>query len=311
MALQDHKAEYDELQEKKKEGSDTVVGLYRRKELVHKELKQCKEAVKEANAYQKLCDDLKENKTLKSLFDAYHLERQMETHAKEAEEAAKKTGDLEKTVTVLSKKINAKGKEKAEKQKEYSGHDEKVEQIEKKIRSIQRSDIIKVQTSIDSAKADLKQAETQIKDSTQRKKEISKTLNSDEALLKSHEADLKKEEADNVDKDIKLQDSQVSEYNRLKLRAGAETQRAKTAFEKTQAVQQHDQRELNQAEEAARRTQERVQDLESKVANDSGAKDSVVKEMQSLSHTKQKLESDLKDMEVKFKNEQDRRKVCA
>jgi len=285
--------------------------LYRRKELVHKELKQCKEAVKEANAYQRHVDDLKETKTQKALFDAFHLERQMETHAKDAEEMGANVKELEKENNVLTKKMTLKGKEKSEKQKEWAVHDNKVEEIEKKIRSIQRSDIIKVQTAIKSTKADLQKAEEDGKAAAEKKKEVSKVLKSDETAMKKHQEDLEQEEKANVGKNIKLQDSQLSEYNRLKQKAGAETQRAKTAFDKTQTAQQTDQRSLNVLEEELGRLQDRMQERQSQVASDSGEKDTVSKQVQKFSNEKQKLESDLKDLEIKYKQEVEHRKVTA
>ena len=306
---QDYRADYESLQEKKKEGSDKVVGLYRRKELVHKELKQCKEAVKEANLYQRYCDDLKETKTQKALFEAFHLERQMEAHAKATEGHASKMQELEKACTVLNKRMLVEGKKKAEKQKEWASHDSNVEDMEKKIRSIQRSKIIKLQTANKSSAADLKQAENMEKEAAEKIKEVSKTLKSDEKLLGQHEADLKKEEADNVGKDIKLQDSQVSEYNRLKQQASAETQRAKAAFEKTQNAQQLDQRTQNSLEDDCQRLQDRMHEREAQVASDAGDKDQMSKEVQSLGHQKQKLESDLKDLDIRFKQEVELRKV--
>lgn len=277
---------------------------------MHKELKQCKEAVKEANLYQRYCDELKETKTHKALFEAYHLHRQMETHAKDAEQYAVQVQDLDKNCSVLNKKMLLKSKEKAEKQKEWAVHDAKVEEIEKKIRSIQRSDIIKVQTSIKSTTADLHHAESSGKEAAEKKKEVSRTLKSDQTAMSKHEADLKKEEAANVGKDIQLQDSQLSEYNRLKQKAGADTQRAKTAFDKTQTAQQHDQRNLNVLEEELSRLQDRMQERQGEVARDSGEKDTVSKQVQKLSTEKQKLESDLKDLDIKFKQEVEHRKVC-
>jgi len=286
-----------------------VVGLYRRKELVHKELKQCKEAVKEADLYQRYCDELKDTKTLKALFDAFHLERQMEIHAKSAEEGAAKMHDLDKGVSVLTKKLSGKGKEKANKQKEWADHDTKVVEVEKKIKSIQRSDLLKAETSIKSAKKDLEDAETEIKHATEKKKEISKTLKTDEVTLGKHEEELKKEEAGNKDKNIQLQGNQMSEYNKLKRSADAETYRAKIAFEKTQTAQQQDQRILSTTEDDVRRTQERIQDLQSKLASDSGDKESIKKQVETLRHTKQKLESDLQDLDLKHKSEAELRKV--
>lgn len=306
---QDHKADYESLQEKKKEGSDKVVGLDRRKALVNKELKQCREAVKEANLYQRYCDELKQTKTLKTLFDAYHLERQMETHARDVEEFEETRKGLDKECTVLEKQMKIKGQEKAQKQKEWATHDQSAQDIEKQIKKIQRNDSLKVQTAIKSAKADMEQSKAEAAKAAERKKEVSRTLKSDEERLSEHEKDLKAEEAANVRRDIQRQGNQVSQYNKLKLKADAETQKAKEAYDRTNREQLQDDRALTQTKEEHLRLQARLQERERQVQNDSGEKNTVSEKLKKLELDKQKLESDLRDSEVKYKQETDHRKV--
>jgi len=286
-----------------------VVGLYRRKELVNKELKQCKEAVREANTYQCLVDELKLAKTLKTLFDAYHLERHMEKHAGEVEEHEESRKKLDKECAVLEKQMKIKGQEKAQKQKEWAVQDQRAQDIEKEIKKIQRNDSIKVQTTIKSAKVDFEQSTAEAAQAAEKKKEVSRSLKSDEERLSEHEKDLKKEEAANVSKDIQLQGSQVSQYNQLKLKADAETQKAKEAFDKTNREQLADDRELTQMQETHQRLQARLQEREKQVQNDSGEKNSVSEKLQKLQHDKQKLDSDLTDAEVKYTQEKNHREV--
>ena len=306
---QDHKADYESLQEKKKEGSDKVVGLYRRKELVNKELKQCKEAVKEANLYQRYCDELKQTKTLKTLFDAYHLERKIETHAGKVEEFEETRKGLDKECGVLEKQMKIKGREKAQKQKEWATHDQSAQDIEKQIKKIQRNDSMKVQTAIKSAKADLEQSKAEGAKAADKKNEVSRTLKADEERLGEHEKDLKAEEWANVCKDIQLQGGQLSQYNRLKLTADAATQKAQEAYDKTNREQLQDDRAMTQAKEDHLRVQARLQERERQVQSDSGEKNSHSEKLQKLQLDKQKLDSDLRDSEVKYQQEKAQREV--
>ena len=305
---QDHKADYDRLQEEKKEGSDKVVGLYRRKELVHKELKQCKEAVKEANTYQSLQDELKKTKTLKALFEAFHLEKKMESNAVQAEDDAKRLKELEHECTVLNKKVTLKTKEKAEKLKDWTAHDDKVNTIKKKIREIQNKRIIKAETSIKSHTMEEKEEEKKVKDKSDKKKEVEKTLVADRRTLEVHEKDLKAAEAANKQKDIQLQGQQQSEYNRLKQQALAETKKAQREFDKTDSAQQKDQNDLNTLQNDYQKVQERIQARQDQLSKDSGDKNELVGQVQKLGNEKQRMESDLLDLDEKYKREKDHEK---
>ena len=307
--FQEHKADYESLQEKKKEGSDKVVGLYRRRELVHKELKQCKELVKEANLYQRYCDDLRDIKMHKALFDVFHLERRMETHAKDAEECAHTLKKLETECGVLEKQMKITGREKAEKQKEWAVHDQKAQDIEKEIKKIQRNDIIKVETSIKSSKADLDQSKDEIEKASAKKKEASKQLKVDQSALSEHEKDLQAYENESGVKDIQLQGNQVSQYNQLKMKADSETQKAREAYEFTSRQHSLLQHRLNDKKTELERVQARIEEREKQVQDDSGDKEGLTKAYSTMQTTKQKLESDLKDLESKHRQEVQHRQV--
>ena len=187
--------------------------------------------------------------------------------------------------------------------------DQRAQDIEREIKKIQRNDNIKVQTAIKSAKVDFDQSNAEAAQAAEKKKEVLLSLKSDEKRLSEHEKDLKKEEAANVSKDIQLQGSQVSQYNQLKLKADAETQKAKEAFDKTNREQLADDRELTQTQESHQRLQERLQEREKQVQNDSGEKNSVTEKLQKLQHDKQRLDSDLTDADVKYKQEKNHREV--
>jgi chromosome segregation ATPase len=155
------------------------------------------------------------------LFELFHIEKQLQVCADEADGHAGRLTEAEKDCRAVTKVVDKQTKMKAEKQKEWAAADRRVEELEKNIKSIQQKNVFKLDSELRSRKSDLEKLSKDIETAQKSVKETKKAADEDQRNHDALAEELEAEREKGIHKDIKLKGEQVSKYLKLKQAAKA------------------------------------------------------------------------------------------
>lgn len=221
----DRKEEYDRLKAEMLKAEEDTQFSYQKKKGIAAERKEAKMEKEEADRYQKLRDEVAEKQVQYYLFKMFHCERDIEQYS---EDLARKTQELDR----VNKKKEKVEEELREKKREHGKLQRELAKLEQQIREAEfqlnqkRPTYIKakertahMQKKLEAAKKSLKNAEKVNEAHQEEIDQLKKELDDVQQKRKEFEEQLE-EESQSQGRDLHLEDSQVSEYQSLKEKAG-------------------------------------------------------------------------------------------
>jgi chromosome segregation ATPase len=227
------------------------------------------------------------------LFELFHIEKQLQVCADEADGHAGRLTEAEKDCRAVTKVVDKQTKKKAEKQKEWAAADRRVEELEKNIKSIQQKNVFKLDSELRTRKSDVEKLSKDVETAQKSLKETKKIADEDQRNHDILAEELDSEKEKGKSKDIKLKDEQVSKYHTLKCTANSEAYKAKAAIDSARMERQNLERTLSKESGELQRLNNKKKLAENKLADSKALKEQQAKKaeviaLRMLMHTHQK-----------------------
>uniref|UniRef100_H2YW15 SMC hinge domain-containing protein n=1 Tax=Ciona savignyi TaxID=51511 RepID=H2YW15_CIOSA len=240
------KEDYEKAKSEMTKAEQETQYSFHRKKGIAAERKEAKQEKDEADKYRKLRDDFSNLRLQLMLFKLFYSEREIEAITDETEVSLHFTIKREKYEEEIKKKKQEQGKF----MRELSALEKKIQEKETELNR-KRPMYIKakentnfVMKKIESAKKSLRTAENRHESHMHVIQDLQKQL--EEIEEKRREFDGQVElESQNEGRDLELEESQITEYNRLKEEAAKRSTALNTEIEKLQREQQTDQEKLD------------------------------------------------------------------
>ncbi|XP_074316645.1 structural maintenance of chromosomes protein 1 [Silene latifolia] len=311
---EEHKKDYEELEEQKARAEEKSALVYQRKKTIVGERKQKKEQKEEAERHLRLQEKLKSLKTEHFLWQIYNLEKDIDKTTEELEE---EKGNLQELVQEQNKYEH----EKREKDKEMAKYQKEINKLERKImdRSTKldkNHELLKLKEEISRIKSKIKSTKKEIDKKKEEKKKHSgkvEKLKRDLSVLTQNLADMN-ENAPDAGGKFQLAEDDLQEYYRVKEEAGRKTVKIRDEKEVLDRQQKSDVEAQKNLEENLQQLKTRLEELNSqeeemkqRLKRDREASKKHEEEMKHLKKEREEIRS--KALESKHKYESLKKKI--
>uniref|UniRef100_A0A6U9R7I1 Structural maintenance of chromosomes protein n=1 Tax=Picocystis salinarum TaxID=88271 RepID=A0A6U9R7I1_9CHLO len=263
------KKEFEELEASKIRAEEKTSFAFTKRKGLQVERKQKQEQKNEAERYQRLQEDLKALKAEYFLWQIFHQQEDMNKAESEVLKLNEELEELSTTEGLIQKEIEQKKKAKAKSHKEVLVVEKKLA-LKKKEIDKKKPEEVKVKEEIQRANKRLKTGEKNLEKMKQEaeqqetdKQKLRQDLENVVAAKEEFEEQLK--QAAKEDESLKLLDSQLGEYNKLKEQAGAKTFKIKQDLATKDRDHQADNGLRLSLEENVRELDSRIQQLEAQL----------------------------------------------
>uniref|UniRef100_H2YW12 Structural maintenance of chromosomes protein n=1 Tax=Ciona savignyi TaxID=51511 RepID=H2YW12_CIOSA len=244
------KEDYEKAKSEMTKAEQETQYSFHRKKGIAAERKEAKQEKDEADKYRKLRDDFSNLRLQLMLFKLFYSEREIEAITDETEGKNKDIRHHLRKREKYEEEIKKKKQEQGKFMRELSALEKKIQEKETELNR-KRPMYIKakentnfVMKKIESAKKSLRTAENRHESHMHVIQDLQKQL--EEIEEKRREFDGQVElESQNEGRDLELEESQITEYNRLKEEAAKRSTALNTEIEKLQREQQTDQEKLD------------------------------------------------------------------
>ena len=224
------KKEYDRLKEEMIQAEENTQFTYQKKKNINLERKEAKMEKEEAEKYKKLQDNLSDRQVELQLFKLFHNERQIKENGDEINARRKDIEKIEKKKEKSEEKLKDVKKEQGKAQREFTKIDSEIREKENAIQR-KRPAFIKakeksahLQKKVEGAKKSLKQARKAYESHKADVEELETELRAAERRKEEYDA-ITATESESQGRDLKLEGSQIKEYQKLKEKAAKESAR--------------------------------------------------------------------------------------
>merc|ERR1719245_1817310 len=224
------KKEYDRLKEEMIQAEENTQFTYQKKKNINLERKEAKMEKEEAEKYKKLQDNAADRQVELQLFKLFHNERQIQEKNDEVEARKKDIDKIEKKKEKAEEKLKEVKKEQGKSQREFAKVDADIREKENAIQK-KRPAFIKakeksahLQKKVEGAKKSLKQAGKAYEYHKSDVEELETELRAAERRKEEYDA-ITATESESQGRDLKLEGSQIKEYQKLKEKAAKESAR--------------------------------------------------------------------------------------
>ena len=224
------KKEYDRLKEEMIQAEENTQFTYQKKKNINLERKEAKMEKEEAEKYKKLQDNLADRQIELQLFKLFHNERQIKENGEEISAKRKDIEKIEKKKEKSEEKLKEVKKEQGKSQREFTKVDSEIREKENAIQR-KRPAFLKakeksahLQKKVEGAKKSLKQAGKAYESHKSDVEELETELRAAERRKEEYDA-ITATESESQGRDLKLEGSQIKEYQKLKEKAAKESAR--------------------------------------------------------------------------------------
>ncbi|KAH9608863.1 hypothetical protein KSS87_002352 [Heliosperma pusillum] len=260
---EEHKRDYEELEEQKARAEEKSALVYQRKKTIVGERKQKKEQKEEAERHIRLQEKLKSLKTEHFLWQIYNLEKDIDKTTEELEE---EKGNLQELVQEQNKYEH----EKREKDKELAKYQKEINKLERKImdRSTKldkNHELLKLKEEISRIKSKIKSTKKELDKKKEEKKKHSgkvEKLKKDLSIL-TQKLNEMNENAPDAGSKFQLAEDDLQEYYRVKEEAGRKTVKIRDEKEVLDRQQKSDVEAQKNLEENLLQLKSRLEELNS------------------------------------------------
>ena len=224
------KKEYDRLKEEMIQAEENTQFTYQKKKNINLERKEAKMEKEEAEKYKKLQDNLADRQIELQLFKLFHNERQIKENGDEISAKRKDIEKIEKKKEKSEEKLKEVKKEQGKSQREFTKVDSEIREKENAIQR-KRPAFLKakeksahLQKKVEGAKKSLKQAGKAYESHKSDVEELETELRAAERRKEEYDA-ITATESESQGRDLKLEGSQIKEYQKLKEKAAKESAR--------------------------------------------------------------------------------------
>ncbi len=309
-----YKKDYEAARiEMEKAMEDAVFAVSKRK-TINAERKQYKEQKEEAERYHQLQKDLAEAKKKFSLFELYHIDRDMKVQSKEAEQDKTTSENLEARKASIQTELTQKKKDQA------IAHNEVVK-LEKKIAK-RRSDFEKGRPNIIALKEEIDHLTKKLKSSKESVKKSQhaydvqqndvKVLRKELERLQAELDKITQQEEQQGDK-LSISKEHLEEYARIKESVGvktAEPRKEREALERKIALEQEELSRMNQRKEELNKritqlkdNQVQMQERKARVQELVGSTKSKLDSLKARAHQREKEVAEAKKLQEELNEE--------
>merc|ERR1719210_983166 len=232
------KKEYDRLKEEMMQAEENTQFTYQKKKNISLERKEAKMEKEEAEKYKKLQDNLGDRQVELQLFKLYHNERQIKENSDEIEARRKDIARINKKREKAEEKLKEEKKNQGKSQREFAKIDSEIREKENLIQK-KRPAFIKAKEKsshlnkkVEGAKKSLKQAEKAYNSHKTDVEELETELRAAERRKDEYEA-ITATESESQGRDLKLEGSQIKEYQKLKEKAAKTSARHMAELDST------------------------------------------------------------------------------
>ncbi|XP_008364317.2 structural maintenance of chromosomes protein 1-like [Malus domestica] len=257
------KRDYEKYEEEKSEAEQKASLVYQRKRTIVLERRQKKEQKEEAEKHLRLQDQLKSLKKEHSLWQLFNIEKDIAKMTEELEAEKKSREQVMQEIDEFQLEANNKKKEQAKYLKEIAQCEKKISDRNSKLDKSQ-PDLLKLKEEMSRINAKIKKSEKELAKKEQerkRHKEDIKQLQKGIQDLTAKLEDLHEQGRDSGDK-LKLDDTELREYFRIKEDAGMKTGRLRDEKEVLDRQQHADLEAQKNLEENLQQLRSREAELE-------------------------------------------------
>ncbi|KAL9251813.1 Structural maintenance of chromosomes protein 1-like protein [Drosera capensis] len=261
---EEHKREYEELEEQKALAEEKSALVYQRKKTIVMERKQKREQKVEAEKHIKLQENLKELKTEHYLWQLYNIERDIEKLDTEREVDKSHQRELVQELSDSEREKLEKQKVLAKYQKEISKYERRIAEKNSRLDQNQpellklEQQAFRIKSKIKSTQKDLNKKEEERKKHDTKIERLQNDLSSLNERLQNLEG-----EGQDVGGRIQLADDQLQEYYRIKEEAGKRTSKLSNEKELLDRQQRADIEAQKYSEENLQQLRSRLEELKS------------------------------------------------
>ncbi|KAL2934777.1 Structural maintenance of chromosomes protein 1 [Bienertia sinuspersici] len=304
---EEHKKDYEELEEQKARAEEKSALIYQRKKTVVGERKQKKEQKEEAERHLRLQEKLKSLKKEHFLWQIYNIEKDINNINEEIE--AEKESRQE-----LVQEQNGYEHEKREKEKELAKYQKEINKLEKKITEKSNKldknqpELLKLKEEMVRIKSKMKSTQKELDKKREEKKKHSgkiDKLRRDLQVVTRRLKDMEENEPE-VGGKIQLSETELQEYYRVKEEAGRKTVKLRDEKEVLDRQQRTD-------VEAQKNLDENLQQLKSRYEELNSQEEEMNKRLKKDQEASRKHEKELKELEkereeMRSKSQESKRK---
>ncbi|KAM1107291.1 hypothetical protein ACFX2I_004079 [Malus domestica] len=257
------KRDYEKYEEEKSEAEQKASLVYQRKRTIVLERRQKKEQKEEAEKHLRLQDQLKSLKKEHSLWQLFNIEKDIAKMTEELEAEKKSREQVMQEIDEFQLEANNKKKEQAKYLKEIAQCEKKISDRNNKLDKSQ-PDLLKLKEEMSRINAKIKKSEKELAKKEQerkRHKEDIKQLQKGIHDLTAKLEDLHEKGRDSGDK-LKLDDTELREYFRIKEDAGMKTAKLRDEKEVLDRQQHADLEAQKNLEENLQQLRSREAELE-------------------------------------------------
>ncbi|XP_048424196.1 structural maintenance of chromosomes protein 1-like [Pyrus x bretschneideri] len=257
------KRDYEKYEEEKSEAEQKASLVYQRKRTIVLERRQKKEQKEEAEKHLRLQDQLKSLKKEHSLWQLFNIEKDIAKMTEELEAEKKSREQVMQEIDEFQLEANNKKKEQAKYLKEIAQCEKKISDRNSKLDKTQ-PDLLKLKEEMSRINAKIKKSEKELAKKEQerkRHKEDIKQLQKGIQELTAKLEDLHEKGRDSGDK-LKLDDTELREYFRIKEDAGMKTGKLRDEKEVLDRQQHADLEAQKNLEENLQQLRSREAELE-------------------------------------------------
>ncbi|XP_009369481.2 structural maintenance of chromosomes protein 1 [Pyrus x bretschneideri] len=257
------KRDYEKYEEEKSEAEQKASLVYQRKRTIVLERRQKKEQKEEAEKHLRLQDQLKSLKKEHSLWQLFNIENDIAKMTEELEAEKKSREQVMQEIDEFQLEANNKKKEQAKYLKEIAQCEKKISDRNNKLDKSQ-PDLLKLKEEMSRINAKIKKSEKELAKKEQerkRHKEDIKQLQKGIHDLTAKLEDLHEKGRDSGDK-LKLDDTELREYFRIKEDAGMKTAKLRDEKEVLDRQQHADLEAQKNLEENLQQLRSREAELE-------------------------------------------------
>ncbi|XP_057517637.1 structural maintenance of chromosomes protein 1 [Amaranthus tricolor] len=307
---EEHKKDYEELEEQKARAEEKSALVYQRKKTIVGERKQKKEQKEEAERHIRLQEKLKQLKKEHFLWQIYNIEKDINKIIEEIE--AEKESRQE-----LVQEQNGYEHEKREKEKEMARYHKEINKLERKIAEKtnkcdkNQPELLKLKEQMTRIKSKLKSTQKEFDKKREEKKKHAVKVEKLKKDLMVATQKLKEveENGPDVGGKIQLSESQLQEYYRVKEEAGRKTVKLKDEKEVLDRQQRADVEVQKNLEENLQQLKSRYEELNAqedemkeRLKKDQKASREHEKEMERLKREREEMRNRSQDSRRKYDN---------
>ncbi|KAL9243005.1 hypothetical protein vseg_016947 [Gypsophila vaccaria] len=306
---EEHKKDYEELEEQKARAEEKSALVYQRKKTIVGERKQKKEQKEEAERHLRLQEKLKSLKTEHFLWQIYNLEKDIDKTTEELEEE-------KSSLQELVQEQNGYEHEKREKDKELAKYQKEINKLERKImdRSTKldkNHELLKLKEETSRIKSKIKSTQKELDKKREEKKKHStkvEKLKKDLSILTQKLKEMNENSPDAGSK-IQLSENELQEYYRVKEEAGRKTVKLRDEKEVLDRQQKSDVEAQKNLEENLQELNSRLEELNSqeeemkqRLKRDRDASKKHEEEMKRLKKEREEMRSKSQESKNKYES---------